>query len=420
MTKCCVICIPISVLQHLMRETHSPIADFYPTEFNIDMEGKRAEWEGVVLIPFIDEERLLKAARSVPPGQLAPEERARNAMGSILMFKHEEGSKENSFCESTLPAHYGSVPMSNSKLVSKPAPPALAPGEKGFTPSVVTGTKTGAGGPPGFPTLKILAVSGELRRAGINVFGTASRKESVILQLKDLASQLGGGTLTASKVAGVLVGQRSWVKWPYLQEAVVEAVSDITGVARKAGFTAHTRDQAEEWKQQVQKIINEFANKQGVEIGEVDVLLHVRPCEGLVRQIDGTVEKRFGKKEVLYPMQMTLRKNPAPDPRFQPDTVSGALLSLNLKEGSKAVFLGRAHYGCIATVLPSAGLGMTKKGEVIQPDSKDFFKKSYRVEIAPAPMTAGQAAQAAKRMLTNIVRKKDAFFGFKSFFDSLL
>ena len=39
-------------------------------------------------------------------------------------------------------------------------------------------------------------------------------------------------------------------------------------------------------------------------MGEVDLVLHVRPCEGLVRQLDGTVEKRFAKKELLVPLQV--------------------------------------------------------------------------------------------------------------------
>ena len=39
-------------------------------------------------------------------------------------------------------------------------------------------------------------------------------------------------------------------------------------------------------------------------MGDVDLVLHVRPCEGLVRQIDGTVEKRFAKKELLVPLQV--------------------------------------------------------------------------------------------------------------------
>lgn len=36
----------------------------------------------------------------------------------------------------------------------------------------------------------------------------------------------------------------------------------------------------------------------------MSLLLHVRPCEGLVRQVDGTIEKRFAKKEVAYPMEV--------------------------------------------------------------------------------------------------------------------
>ena len=44
---------------------------------------------------------------------------------------------------------------------------------------------------------------------------------------------------------------------------------------------------------------------QGLEVGPTDVVLHVRPCEGLVRQLDGTVEKRFAKAELRVPLQVT-------------------------------------------------------------------------------------------------------------------
>ena len=43
---------------------------------------------------------------------------------------------------------------------------------------------------------------------------------------------------------------------------------------------------------------------QGVEVGRSEMVLHVRPCEGLMRQLDGTIEKRFAKKEILYPLQV--------------------------------------------------------------------------------------------------------------------
>ena len=44
-----------------MWDPNSPILDFYPTEFESDLNGKKQEWEAVVKVPFIDEARLLKA-----------------------------------------------------------------------------------------------------------------------------------------------------------------------------------------------------------------------------------------------------------------------------------------------------------------------------------------------------------------------
>jgi 5'-3' exonuclease len=44
-----------------MSDPNSTILDFYPEEFEADMNGKKQEWEAVVKIPFIDESRLLKA-----------------------------------------------------------------------------------------------------------------------------------------------------------------------------------------------------------------------------------------------------------------------------------------------------------------------------------------------------------------------
>ena len=35
-------------------------------------------------------------------------------------------------------------------------------------------------------------------------------------------------SVNAAMVAPTLIGQRCWVRWPYLQEAIVEGVSDST------------------------------------------------------------------------------------------------------------------------------------------------------------------------------------------------
>ena len=60
-------------------------------------------------------------------------------------------------------------------------------------------------------------------------------------------------------------------------------------------------------------------------------------------------------------VQASLRRNPAPDPRRDPSSVGSQLGALKLETGQKALFLGRAYYGCVATVLPPVTAGLTRK-----------------------------------------------------------
>jgi 5'-3' exonuclease len=41
----------------------STIIDFYPEDFKIDLNGKKFAWQGVALLPFVDEKRLFKAIK---------------------------------------------------------------------------------------------------------------------------------------------------------------------------------------------------------------------------------------------------------------------------------------------------------------------------------------------------------------------
>lgn len=72
----------------------------------------------------------------------------------------------------------------------------------------------------------------------------------------------------------------------------------------KAGSKLHNKDEELEWMRNVDKLSRDFLVKKGVELGPVNLVFHVRPCQGLVRRTDGVIEKRFSTDMVLTPMQV--------------------------------------------------------------------------------------------------------------------
>lgn len=72
-----------------MTSDDSPIIDFYPDDFEIDMNGKKMQWQGVALLPFIEQDRLLAAIRS-KQDQLTDDEKRRNSHGVNVMLIMDE------------------------------------------------------------------------------------------------------------------------------------------------------------------------------------------------------------------------------------------------------------------------------------------------------------------------------------------
>jgi 5'-3' exoribonuclease 1 len=71
----------------LMLNKESPILEFYPCEYKIDLNGKKNLWEGVVLLPFIDENRLISAVQKYTKKEkLFYREKIRNCFGKDIVF----------------------------------------------------------------------------------------------------------------------------------------------------------------------------------------------------------------------------------------------------------------------------------------------------------------------------------------------
>lgn len=72
-----------------MINEDSPILDFYPPSFEIDMNGKKMAWQGVALLPFIDQQRLLEAM-ATKYSQLSEFENNRNTRGNDAMYVSQD------------------------------------------------------------------------------------------------------------------------------------------------------------------------------------------------------------------------------------------------------------------------------------------------------------------------------------------
>jgi len=71
--------------RHLMTDEDSDILEYYPEEFRVDLNGKKYSWQGVAILPFIDEKKLLKALEPYYP-QLTEEEKERNSRSYEILY----------------------------------------------------------------------------------------------------------------------------------------------------------------------------------------------------------------------------------------------------------------------------------------------------------------------------------------------
>lgn len=80
-------CLP-EACSWLMTDSDSPIIDIYNSDIPIDPNGKPLPWLWVLLIPFIEENRVRQAMSKCAPN-LTREEARRNAWGPMFMFLHK-------------------------------------------------------------------------------------------------------------------------------------------------------------------------------------------------------------------------------------------------------------------------------------------------------------------------------------------
>ena len=335
----------------LMTNPDSPIIDFYPRDFELDMNGKKMDWEAVVKIPFIDEKRLLPAMKT-REYLLSQDEKDRNEFGVSLKFTYSPNVEF--IYPSSLVGIFPDIPRCHcvENIFDLPT-------IEGFDYHIglMPGVKLGEAALAGFPSLKTLPFHGALGFHGVNVFQQDSRNESMVINLQNPESR------TKIEAVKSLLGRTLHVGYPFLSEGKVIRVSDEmfsysappNGVG-PAMAVPHGPQELGMWRKKAERIENVYSKRLGMIIGEVQALVHVDILKGLKKTDDGATVKEFADIpgiETEYASQVIVEDVISPDQRF----IEQAALPVEQEfpVGSRAFFLGDFNYGRVLEVTGHSG-----------------------------------------------------------------
>ncbi|RKF54038.1 5'-3' exoribonuclease 1 [Golovinomyces cichoracearum] len=330
-----------TIYHDLMTNPRSPIIDFYPRNFELDMNGKRMEWEAVVKIPFIDEKRLLTAM--APKNKLlSEEEKKRNEFGLTFQYLYDPTSDFE--YPSSLIGIFPDIPHCHciESVFDLPTMEGLK-----YHIGLMDGVKLGDAALAGFPSLSTLPYSAALKFHGVSVFQSESSNESMVVTLID--SELRSNIKTAK----TKLGKKVYVGYPYLQEGRVFKVSDelfdyfpSTDKTAHPIQKSHNQREIEDFSRKAERIEDNYSKHLGIIIGPVESIIHVEMLKGLTKTDEGNTIKEYALipgMDTEFASQAIVDEVLNEDQRF----LEHAALPIDeeFPPGSRAFFLGEFNYG---------------------------------------------------------------------------
>lgn len=293
----------------LMTSSESELIDFYPTNFETDLNGKKQEWEAVVLIPFIDEVRLLQTLKK-HDNELSSDEKARNVHGPMFVYTYASTSQGTLDAPLSFP-NIGSLMCYEKQIfrdeIQVPKENLVLGPSKGSLLNVYF---------TGFPTFKHLKYSSTLQSKNVKVFDQPSRGENMIIKI----DQLDDLETSTQEIAKELLNKTVFVGWPHLIEAKVVKLSDQDLTYFNDGTSGKTDYQR--YKNDSQTIKDHHGNRMGIDVGEIRRVVHVLQATGDEYKFDQSsksfkLHKTYNKNEIAYPLQSIVQNIQAYRKKFE-------------------------------------------------------------------------------------------------------
>ncbi|GJD08348.1 5'-3' exoribonuclease 1 [Galdieria sulphuraria] len=361
-------CLP-TALQKLMNDKSSPIFRFYPSDFEVDMDGKRNAWEGVIKLPFVDESLLLEAYHSIPNELFSEEERNRNACRQTMIYRRHQMNENVKYIKrkirSPFPNHLRDI--EETAAICEPLSLPVVDGHHdGFEPHLFPGTSIGASSPGNYPTLKSLSFSIYYAKIGVNVFGIPSKRESVIIQPQTNHNQ--GSTTTFMYVVNgqsfFSPGKRVLVEYPWRCEALVWSVINCTGekVSKQPGTSElfiHETVDPNFFIVQLEQFRKQALSRNALDIGEVQYMVGVHLCDK--RDPTSGAIVSYCNEDIWLPVSVIVPIELSTRMKRKQGYITSTISELN--RGDRVVYIGKGpHFGRTALV---TGKIITNKDEQV-------------------------------------------------------
>lgn len=241
--------------QNLMLDPNSVLAPFFPkmSELVLDPNGKANPWEHVLLLPFLDTKLLEQEIRThCTPDKLTHSEITRNTVSKIFVFQYNPAQRQT--IASPMPSLFPTIngaPIALASLTwTQPIDVLKHAKMESLRPLMGVVLPT-----PGYPTLHNLHFSFRRRKVGINIFGSRSKKETLVLDVEaeshvhqpkfstpysettTLFPDYSPPTLLGSSAHlenpfefwSSKIGGLVYVQWPHLTKAIISGVANADG-----------------------------------------------------------------------------------------------------------------------------------------------------------------------------------------------
>ncbi|KAI5135940.1 5'-3' Exoribonuclease 1 [Manis pentadactyla] len=343
--------------QYLMTSENSPILEYYPTDFKTDLNGKQQEWEAVVLIPFIDEKRLLEAMETCNDS-LKNEERKRNQHSECLMCWYDRD------IQFTYPSPWPEKFPAIERCCTRYKIISLDAWRVDISKNKITRVDQKALYFCGFPTLKHIKHKFFLKKSGVQVFQQSSRGENMMLEILVNAET---DELSIENVASSVLGKSVFVNWPHLEEARVVGISDgetkfyleeypgtqklyLGRTAPPCKVVCLGDKEQSNWTKEVQGISEYYLRRKGIVINETSAVIYAQLLTGRKYQINQNgevrLEKQWSKQVLPFVYQTIVKDIQAFHSRFS----SIKTLDDLFPPRSMVFMLGTPYYGCTGEV----------------------------------------------------------------------